>query len=101
MATLYHYTTGAGLIGMLKDYSAENPNLMMWATHYMLSLIHIWFPMHLQLPAPRCYVISRSIWRTTKVRHCKQQMQNQTPLYLLGHTQLEYMPSVPMKHEVL
>lgn len=35
MATLYHYTTGAGLIGMLKDYSAENPNLMMWATHYM------------------------------------------------------------------
>lgn len=35
MAELYHYTTGAGLIGMLKDYDAkENPNLTMWATHY-------------------------------------------------------------------
>lgn len=35
MAGLYHYTTGAGLLGMLKDYSADNPNLTMWATHYM------------------------------------------------------------------
>lgn len=35
MAELYHYTTGAGLLGMLKDYDAEkNPNLTMWATHY-------------------------------------------------------------------
>lgn len=32
---LYHYTTGTGLLGMLKDYDAEkNPNLTMWATHY-------------------------------------------------------------------
>ena len=35
MKALYHYTTGAGLLGMLKDYSVENPNLTMWATHYM------------------------------------------------------------------
>lgn len=35
MAGLYHYTTGAGLLGMLKDYSADNPNLTMRATHYM------------------------------------------------------------------
>lgn len=34
MAELYHYTTGAGLLGMLKDYDAKtNPNLTMWATH--------------------------------------------------------------------
>ena len=35
MAELYHYTNGAGLLGMLKNYSADNPNLTMWATHYM------------------------------------------------------------------
>lgn len=35
MKALYHYTTGAGLLGMLKDYSVENPNLTMWATHHM------------------------------------------------------------------
>lgn len=35
MAGLYHYTTGAGLLGMLKDYSVDNPNLTMRATHYM------------------------------------------------------------------
>lgn len=35
MVELYHYTTGAGLLGMLKDYDAEkNPNLTIWATHY-------------------------------------------------------------------
>lgn len=35
MAELYHYTTGAGLLGMLNDYDEnENPNLTMWATHY-------------------------------------------------------------------
>lgn len=35
MEELYHYTTGAGLLGMLKEYDAEkNPNLTMWATHY-------------------------------------------------------------------
>lgn len=30
---LYHYTTTASLLGMLKDCSRENPNLTMWATH--------------------------------------------------------------------
>ena len=35
MTGLYHYTTGAGLLGMLKNYSGENPHLTMWATHYM------------------------------------------------------------------
>ena len=35
MANLYHYTTGAGLLGMMKNYSEENKNLTMWATHYM------------------------------------------------------------------
>ena len=35
MAELYHYTNGAGLLGMLKNYSADNPNLTMRATHYM------------------------------------------------------------------
>ena len=35
MANLYHYTTGAGLLGMMKDYSEKNKNLTMWATHYM------------------------------------------------------------------
>lgn len=35
MAGLYHYTTGAGLLGMMKDYSNKNPYLTMWATHYM------------------------------------------------------------------
>lgn len=35
MSELYHYTTGAGLLGMLKDYDADkDPNLTMWATHY-------------------------------------------------------------------
>lgn len=33
MAELYHYTTTASLLGMLKDCSRENPNLTMWATH--------------------------------------------------------------------
>ena len=35
MAILYHYTTASALLGMLKDYTVENPNLSMWATHYM------------------------------------------------------------------
>lgn len=35
MSGLYHYTTGTGLLGMLKNYSADNPNITMWATHYM------------------------------------------------------------------
>ena len=35
MANLYHYTTGAGLLGMMKNYSEKNKNLTMWATHYM------------------------------------------------------------------
>lgn len=35
MGHLYHYTTGAGLLGMLNNYSKDNPNLTMWATHYM------------------------------------------------------------------
>lgn len=34
MENLYHYTTGAGLLGMMKNYSKENKNLTMWATHY-------------------------------------------------------------------
>lgn len=32
---LYHYATGAGLLGMLKDYTKENPNIKLWASHYM------------------------------------------------------------------
>lgn len=33
---IYHYTTGGALLGMFKDYDAKsNPNLTMWATHYM------------------------------------------------------------------
>lgn len=35
MNYLYHYTDGSGLLGMLNNYSNENPNLTMWATHYM------------------------------------------------------------------
>lgn len=35
MSYLYHYTNGAGLLGMLNNYSKDNPNLTMWATHYM------------------------------------------------------------------
>ena len=33
MAELYHYTTTASLLGMLKDCSAEDPYLTIWATH--------------------------------------------------------------------
>lgn len=33
MEELYHYTTTASLLGMLKDCSREKPNLTMWATH--------------------------------------------------------------------
>ena len=33
MSELYHYTTAAGLLGMLKDYNTENPDLTMRATH--------------------------------------------------------------------
>jgi len=29
----YHFTSCAGLYGMLKDYSMDNPYLTMWATH--------------------------------------------------------------------
>jgi hypothetical protein len=29
----YHFTSCAGLYGMLKDYSKDNPYLTMWATH--------------------------------------------------------------------
>lgn len=29
-----HYTTATGLLGMFKDYSAEEPNIKLWATHY-------------------------------------------------------------------
>ena len=53
MAELYHYTTGAGLLGMLKDYDAdENPNLTMWATHYayMNDPTEYMFGIHLCLP---------------------------------------------------
>lgn len=32
---LYHYTTGSGLLGMIKDYSAKAPNIKLWASHYM------------------------------------------------------------------
>ncbi|MBD5220450.1 MAG: DUF2971 domain-containing protein [Bacteroidales bacterium] len=32
---LYHYATGAGLLGMLKDYTKEKPNIKLWASHYM------------------------------------------------------------------
>lgn len=35
MSYIYHYTNGAGLLGMLNNYSKENPYLTMWATHYM------------------------------------------------------------------
>lgn len=35
MVDLFHYTTGAGLLGMMKKYTQDNPNLTMWATHYM------------------------------------------------------------------
>lgn len=35
MGNIFHYTTGAGLLGMLKNYTQDNPNLTMWATHYM------------------------------------------------------------------
>lgn len=30
-----HYTTTGGLIGMFKDYTEKNPNIKLWATHYM------------------------------------------------------------------
>lgn len=33
MSELYHYTTAAGLLGMLKNYKTENPDLTMRATH--------------------------------------------------------------------
>lgn len=32
---LYHYATGAGLLGMLKDYTKEKPDIKLWASHYM------------------------------------------------------------------
>lgn len=32
---LYHYTTGTGLLGMLKDFTQEEPNIKLWASHYM------------------------------------------------------------------
>lgn len=32
---LYHYATGAGLLGMLKDYTKDEPNIKLWASHYM------------------------------------------------------------------
>lgn len=32
---LYHYATGAGLLGMLKDYTKNTPNMNLWASHYM------------------------------------------------------------------
>lgn len=32
---LYHYSTGAGLLGMLKDYTKDTPNIKLWASHYM------------------------------------------------------------------
>lgn len=32
---LYHYATGAGLLGMLKDYTKDTPNMKLWASHYM------------------------------------------------------------------
>ena len=32
---LYHYATGAGLLGMLKDYTKDTPNIKLWASHYM------------------------------------------------------------------
>lgn len=32
---LYHYSTGAGLLGMLKDYTKDEPYIKMWASHYM------------------------------------------------------------------
>lgn len=35
MADLFHYTTGTGLLGMLKNYTQDNPILTMRATHYM------------------------------------------------------------------
>lgn len=30
-----HYTTTGGLLGMLKDYTKEQPKIRLWATHYM------------------------------------------------------------------
>lgn len=35
MADLFHYTTGTGLLGMLKNYTQTTPNLTMRASHYM------------------------------------------------------------------
>ncbi|MBD5391661.1 DUF2971 domain-containing protein [bacterium] len=32
---LLHYTTATGLLGMFKDYTKEQPNIRLWATHYM------------------------------------------------------------------
>ena len=32
---LYHYATGAGLLGMLKDYTKDTANIKLWASHYM------------------------------------------------------------------
>jgi len=32
---LYHYSTGTGLLGMLKDYTKDDPNIKLWASHYM------------------------------------------------------------------
>lgn len=30
-----HYTTTQGLLGMFKDFTKEQPNIKLWATHYM------------------------------------------------------------------
>lgn len=30
-----HYTTTSGLLGMFKDYTDEQPNIKLWATHYL------------------------------------------------------------------
>lgn len=32
---IYHYTTGAGLLGMIKDYTKDEPDVKLWASHYM------------------------------------------------------------------
>lgn len=32
---LYHYATGTGLLGMLKDYTNDTPNMKLRASHYM------------------------------------------------------------------
>lgn len=30
-----HYTTTSGLLGMFKEYTEEQPNIKLWATHYL------------------------------------------------------------------